>query len=124
MHVIDRLSLHQNHESANPNVADTPAIPNLVPPPKRVSLRPGTAINHSHLDSLVTTTTDDLVCDKIDTVNLVGVSRQIDSDLVLLQVPKLAISANIAHRAETLTLSVESLLALTSIRESADQATR
>lgn len=51
-------------------------------------------------------------------------ARQIYPDLVLLEIPQLVSVAEGRHEMRSLTFNVESLLALTNMRESADQATR
>lgn len=84
---------------------------------------------NSHLDGLVPPTAHNLVCNEIHTVNLVFVTGQINSDLECFQIPKLMKTVTISEPAPprttlNLTFSVVSLLALTSIRESADHASR
>lgn len=61
----------------------------LVPPPAGVSQKSRPGKNRLHLDGLVPSSADDLVRDEVDAVHLISVSRQIDSDLVFLQVPQL-----------------------------------
>ena len=86
-----------------------------------------------HFDSLVATSANHLVRHKVDAVHLVGMTGQIDPDLVCLQVPQLTtrrIQFQLGGQdpcgaaRSWLTLRVVSLLALTSMRESADHASR
>lgn len=96
-------------------------------------------MNGIHFDSSISTTADDFVGDEIYTVHLICVSRKIRFDFVCLQVPDLSgeVIFRMLKKKEgnfsqekritsggKLTFNVLSLLALTSILESALQASR
>ena len=44
---------------------------------------------HSHFDCCVSATADHFICNKVDAVDLVGVTRQVDSQFVSLEIPDL-----------------------------------
>ena len=84
--------------------------------------------DNAHLDHPIPSTTDDLIRDKINAINLIGVSRQIHFNFIRFQIPDL--QSNISPSPEMnikkkgRTFNVLSLLALISILPSAFHASR
>jgi hypothetical protein len=89
-------------------------------------------LENVHFDCPISSSANDFVCDKVNAVDFVSVARQVRFEFVCFEVPDLpkkmdhCISKNAALQKpeEVVTLRVLSLLALTSKRESALQASR